>query len=106
NLSPWIVSFCADETELIDKSVIASRRVRTGKIKISKIMTSASAFRPIAITVLFMLHAAVGASQSITTCDAASPFDRETDEVALQACLDNFDWVLLTPDGRPDYVGY
>jgi len=43
---------------------------------------------------------------SITTCDAANPFDTLPDDVALQACLDNFDWVLLKPDYLPGYVGY
>lgn len=46
------------------------------------------------------------ASPSVTTCAAANPFDTLPDDVALQACLENFDWVLLQPDGQPGYVGY
>jgi hypothetical protein len=45
-------------------------------------------------------------TQSITTCDAANPFDTAPDDAALQACLDNYDWVLLTPNHLPGYVGY
>ena len=43
---------------------------------------------------------------TMTTCDAASPFDTDPDDVALQACLDTYDWVLLKPDHLPNYVGY
>src|SRR5215467_7146536 len=43
---------------------------------------------------------------SVTTCDAANPFDQLPDDVAIQACLDDFDWVLLKPDYLPGYVGY
>src|SRR5262245_48956949 len=43
---------------------------------------------------------------SRTTCDAANPFDNLPDDVALQACLENYDWVLLKPDYLPGYVGY
>jgi hypothetical protein len=46
------------------------------------------------------------ATQALTTCDAANPFDEIPDDVALQACLDAYDRVLLRPDGRPGYVGY
>ena len=41
-----------------------------------------------------------------TTCDEANPFDSNPDHLALQACLDNFDDVLLKPGGQPGYVGY
>ena len=44
--------------------------------------------------------------RTTTTCDAANPFDNEPDDAALQACLDNYDAVLLQPDNRPGYVGY
>jgi len=57
-----------------------------------------------------VLHASGALSQaplrSTTTCDAANPFDNLPDDVALQACLDNYDAVLLQPDDRPGYVGY
>jgi hypothetical protein len=43
---------------------------------------------------------------SVTTCDAANPFDRNPDDVALQACLDDYDYVLLKPAGLPGYIGY
>lgn len=43
---------------------------------------------------------------SVTTCDAANPFDTRSDTAALQACLDNYDQVLLEPGGDPGYVGY
>src|SRR5262249_39779264 len=43
---------------------------------------------------------------SVTTCDAANPFDRLPDDVAIKACLDDNDWVLLKPDYLPGYVGY
>jgi hypothetical protein len=46
------------------------------------------------------------ATGSVTTCDAANPFDALPDDVALQQCLDNYDWVLLKPDDLPGYVGY
>jgi hypothetical protein len=42
----------------------------------------------------------------VTTCDAANPFDTVPDDVALQECLDNYDWVLLQPDDQSGYVGY
>jgi Right handed beta helix region len=45
-------------------------------------------------------------ARSITTCDAANPFDTLPDDVALQACLDNYDAVLLQPNRLPGYVGY
>jgi len=48
----------------------------------------------------------VASARTMTTCDAANPFDTISDNAALQACLDNFDAVLLQPDRRPDYVGY
>jgi hypothetical protein len=48
----------------------------------------------------------LGSAQTMTTCEDANPFDRLPDHVALQACLDNYDWVLLKPDYLPDYVGY
>jgi len=50
--------------------------------------------------------ASVAPQGTVTTCGAANPFDHEPDDAALQVCLDNFDWVLLTPDNRPGYVGY
>jgi hypothetical protein len=43
---------------------------------------------------------------TVTTCDAANPFDNLPDDVALQSCLDNYDRVLLKPDYLPGYVGY
>ena len=42
----------------------------------------------------------------MTTCRAANPFDDAPDDIALQACLDAYDRVLLVPDGQPGYVGY
>ena len=42
----------------------------------------------------------------MTTCRAANPFDDTPDDIALQACLDAYDRVLLVPDGQPGYVGY
>jgi hypothetical protein len=48
-------------------------------------------------------HAAI---RSQTTCPAANPFDTVPDHVALQACLDAYDAVLLEPEGRSGYVGY
>jgi len=45
-------------------------------------------------------------ARSITTCDAANPFDTLPDDVALQACLDAYDAVLLQPGGSRGYVGY
>jgi hypothetical protein len=44
--------------------------------------------------------------RTVTTCDAANPFDTLPDDAALQACLDNFDAVLLQPADQPGYVGY
>src|SRR2546430_70342 len=49
---------------------------------------------------------APGAARSTTTCDAANPFDNLPDDVALQACLDAYDAVLLQPNRLPGYVGY
>jgi len=46
------------------------------------------------------------AAAGVTTCEAANPFDNEPDDVALQDCLDNYDWVLLKPDDQPGFVGY
>jgi hypothetical protein len=46
------------------------------------------------------------AIRSQTTCPAANPFDAVPDHVALQACLDDYDAVLLEPEGTPGYVGY
>jgi hypothetical protein len=46
------------------------------------------------------------ASQTVTTCEAANPFDTLPDDVALQSCLDDYDWVLLKPETLPGYVGY
>jgi hypothetical protein len=43
---------------------------------------------------------------SVTDCAAANPFDQLPDDVAIQACLDDYDWVLLKPDYLPGYVGY
>ena len=48
----------------------------------------------------------LAAAPTVTSCDAANPFDNLPDEVALQSCLHNFDWVLLKPDALPGYVGY
>ena len=53
--------------------------------------------------------AAAAPVRNLTTCDAANPYDNEPDDVALQACLDGSDGVLLQPDpqpGRSGYVGY
>lgn len=55
------------------------------------------------------MAAASGPARNLTTCDAANPYDNLPDDVALQACLDGFDGVLLQPDPRQDgsgYVGY
>lgn len=46
------------------------------------------------------------AVRSATTCDAANPFDTLPDHIALQACLDAYDDVLLKPAYLPGYVGY
>jgi hypothetical protein len=53
--------------------------------------------------------AASGPARNLTTCDAANPYDDTPDDVALQACLDSSDGVLLQPDPQQDgsgYVGY
>src|SRR5437660_8129054 len=50
--------------------------------------------------------AAIAPAGSVTTCDAANPFDNAPDDAALQTCLNNFDWVLLKPANLPGYVGY
>jgi hypothetical protein len=47
----------------------------------------------------------VASTQSMTTCDAANPFDAAPDDAALQVCLDNYDRVLLKPNYLPGYVG-
>lgn len=61
----------------------------------------------VALCALSVVSAAPRAAiRSQTTCPAANPFDAAPDHVALQACLDNFDAVLLEPEGRPGYVGY
>jgi Right handed beta helix region len=44
--------------------------------------------------------------RSQTTCPDANPFDAVPDQVALQACLDDYDVVLLEPEGQAGYVGY
>jgi len=46
------------------------------------------------------------APRTTTTCDQANPYDNLPDDVALQACLDNYDAVLLQPGGKAGYVGY
>ena len=46
------------------------------------------------------------ASQAMTTCEAANPFDTVPDDAALQTCLDDYDWVLLKPESLRGYVGY
>lgn len=46
------------------------------------------------------------AVRTTTTCAGASPFDTVPDEIALQACLDHYDDVLLEADGARGYVGY
>lgn len=59
------------------------------------------------MTVLWLGAGSVGVrTQTSTTCDAANPFDNDPDDAALQACLENYDWVLLKPDDLPGYVGY
>ena len=45
-------------------------------------------------------------TQTMTTCDAANPFDTIPDDAALQSCLDHYDSVLLKPDYLPGYIGY
>ena len=55
---------------------------------------------------LWLTIASSAAPRTATTCEAANPFDNNPDHVALQACLDNFDDVLLKPSGLPGYVGY
>jgi hypothetical protein len=63
--------------------------------------------RVAAICGFCVLHLApVAPTRSTTTCDAANPFDDVPDDAALQACLDNYDQVLLEPNDRPGYVGY
>src|SRR5438067_11536832 len=49
---------------------------------------------------------APGAARSTTTCDGANPYDNLPDDVALQACLDAYDAVLLQPNRGAGYVGY
>jgi hypothetical protein len=41
-----------------------------------------------------------------TLCPAADPYDSNTDDAALQACLDTYDVVELEPTGGHGYVGY
>src|SRR5262245_2516435 len=67
--------------------------------------------RGIVVIALVCIICAAGPSadgpvRSITTCDAASPYDDAPDHVALQACLDTYDTVLLQPAQKPGYVGY
>src|SRR4051794_24927736 len=63
--------------------------------------------RCLLVAVISLLCAAApGAVRSTTTCEAANPFDNLPDDVALQACLDNFDAVLLQSNRLPGYVGY
>jgi hypothetical protein len=63
---------------------------------------------PLALVCAFLIlcTAPVRTRATVTTCDAANPFDTEPDDVALQSCLDNYDWVLLKPESLPGYVGY
>src|SRR5947209_4300154 len=64
---------------------------------------------PIAVLLaLAILHGGARplAIESTTTCEAANPFDELPDDEALQACLDNYDQVLLKPDNLRGYVGY
>jgi hypothetical protein len=62
------------------------------------------------LVALVALGASVAAAgelrRSTTTCEAANPFDRGPDDIALQACLDEYDTVLLKPAYLPGYVGY
>ncbi|HEY7286999.1 MAG TPA: hypothetical protein VH497_16235 [Vicinamibacterales bacterium] len=62
--------------------------------------------RTITILALSVATAALAPARNLTTCDAANPYDDLPDDAALQACLDNFDGVLLQPPARDDYVGY
>jgi parallel beta helix pectate lyase-like protein len=59
-----------------------------------------------AACILGAAGAAAFEPRSTTTCDAANPFDNLPDDVALQACLDNYDAVLLRPNTGSGYVGY
>ena len=45
-------------------------------------------------------HASISTARA-TNCPAANPYDTQTDQVALQACFDAFDWILLEPEGEP-----
>src|SRR5262249_38503037 len=60
----------------------------------------------VAVAAFLALGLSRAAAGSITTCEAANPFDHQPDDIALQACLDSADWVLLKPDYLPGYVGY
>jgi len=59
-----------------------------------------------ALCALSAAPASRAAIRSQTTCDAANPYDAIPDHAALQVCLDDYDAVLLEPEGRPGYVGY
>ena len=53
-----------------------------------------------------LVVAAPAAAQTVTTCDAADPYDTRPDDVALQRCVNEYDRVLLDVPERPGYVGY
>src|SRR5262245_38070881 len=60
----------------------------------------------VAVAAALVLGLARAPGGSVTTCEAANPFDQLPDDQAIQACLDEYDWVLLKPDSLPGYVGY
>src|SRR5437867_1433616 len=61
---------------------------------------------PVICGLLALSSAPARSFSTVTTCDAANPFDDQPDDAALQACLDNYDWVLLKPEDLAGYVGY
>ena len=70
------------------------------------VVAAAVCIASVAAAAAIVVPARAAFVRTTTTCDAANPFDNEPDDVALQACLDNYDAVLLQPAGRPGYVGY
>jgi hypothetical protein len=78
---------------------LPTRLLRRGWIVL--LAAAAALLPPSAATVTPMAIA-----PATTTCPDANPYDNSPDDVALQVCLDNYDRILLEPDGRPGYVGY
>ena len=72
----------------------------------SRLVWLAAICASLTVALLYATAESIPGAAATTTCDAANPFDALPDDVALQACLDNADWVLLKPGNRPGYVGY